>query len=49
MDMSPRWGFSSFGVVGYKDAAPPELKHRFDCIDTCYRVIQPPPITRSSW
>lgn len=28
MNMPPRWGFSSFGVVGYKDAAPPELKYR---------------------
>jgi hypothetical protein len=27
----------------------PELKNRFDCIDTIYRLIQPPPTTRSSW
>jgi hypothetical protein len=26
MDMPPRWGFSSFGVDGYNDVAPPELE-----------------------
>jgi hypothetical protein len=25
--MPPRWGFSSFRVTGYKDAAPPELRN----------------------
>ena len=24
--MPPRWGFSSFGVGGYNDVVPPELK-----------------------
>src|SRR5947207_3066742 len=28
MNMPPRWGFSSFGVGGYNDVAPPELKSR---------------------
>jgi len=27
MDVSPRWGFSSFEVIGYNDVAPPELKN----------------------
>jgi len=27
MDISPRWGFSSFEVIGYNDVAPPELKN----------------------
>jgi hypothetical protein len=27
MNMPPRWGFSSFGVGGYNDVAPPELKN----------------------
>jgi len=27
MSMPPRWGFSSFEVVGYKHVAPPELKN----------------------
>jgi hypothetical protein len=26
-NMPPRWGFSSFGVSGYKDFAPPELRN----------------------
>ena len=26
MNMPPRWGFSSFGVDGYNDVAPLELK-----------------------
>ena len=25
-NMPPRWGFSSFDVVGYKHVAPPELR-----------------------
>src|SRR6185369_683812 len=27
-DMPPRWGFSSFGMVGYNDVTPTELKNR---------------------
>ena len=27
MNMPPRWGFSSSGVGGYNDVAPPELKN----------------------
>ena len=27
MNMPPRWGFSSFGVVSHNDVAPPELKN----------------------
>jgi hypothetical protein len=27
MHISPRWGFSSFEVIGYYDVAPPELKN----------------------
>ncbi|MEO8427283.1 MAG: hypothetical protein ABI651_09255, partial [Verrucomicrobiota bacterium] len=27
MNMPPRWGFSSFGVGGYNDVAPPEVKN----------------------
>jgi len=27
MNMPPRWGFSSFGVGGYNDVAPTELKN----------------------
>jgi hypothetical protein len=26
MNMPPRWGSSSFGLGGYNDVAPPELK-----------------------
>jgi hypothetical protein len=26
MSVPPRWGFSSLGVDGYKDVAPPELE-----------------------
>ena len=27
MNMPPRWGFSSFGLGGYNDVAPTELKN----------------------
>jgi len=27
INMPPRWGFSSFGVDGYNDVAPTELKN----------------------
>ena len=39
-NMPPRWGFSSFGVDGYKDVAPLELKSRSSAAIRTAAVIQ---------
>jgi len=40
VNMPPRWGFSSFGVGGYKDVAPPELKNRSSVAAPTIALIQ---------
>ena len=41
MNMPPRWGFSSFGVGGYNDVAPPELKNGSSAAALTAALIQP--------
>jgi len=40
VNMPPRWGFWSFGVGGYKDVAPPELKNRSSVAAPTIALIQ---------
>jgi len=40
LNMPPRWGFSSFGVGGYNDVAPPELKNGSSAVARPAAVIQ---------
>jgi hypothetical protein len=40
MNMPPRWGCSSFGVVGYNDVAPPELKNGSSAVARTAALIQ---------